>query len=34
MFETMTERVDDMEDNVKVILIRIQEMKDKLDQLE
>ena len=34
MFTSMSQRVDDMEDHVKVILIRIQEVHDKLEQME
>ena len=30
MFQSMSDRVDDMEDHVKVILIRVQEVHDKL----
>ncbi len=34
MFTSMSERVDDMEDHVKVILIRIQEIHGKLERME
>ena len=34
MFQAMSDRVDDMEDHVKVILIRVQEVHDKLGRLE
>ena len=34
MFSSMSQRVDDMEDHVKVILVNIQEVQNKLDQLE
>ena len=34
MFQSMSERVDDMEDHVIVILVKIQEVHNKLDQLE
>jgi hypothetical protein len=34
MFTSMSQRVDDMEDHVKVILIRIQEIHDKIERLE
>jgi|TARA_Y100000034_G_scaffold443_1_gene576 hypothetical protein len=34
MFQSMSDRVDDMEDHVKVILVKIQEVHNKLDQLE
>ena len=34
MFTSMSERVDDMEDNVKVILLRIEEIHGKLERME
>ena len=34
MFYSMSERVDDMEDRVKVILMKIEQKKDKIDQIE
>ena len=34
MFQTMSERVDDMEDSVKVILLKIEQIHDKVDRLE
>ena len=34
MFTSMSQRVDDMEDHVKVIMIRIQEIYDKLERME
>jgi len=34
MFQSMSERVDDMEDNVKVILLRIEEIHGKLERME
>ena len=34
MFTSMSERVDDMEDHVSVILVKIQEMQNKLEQIE
>lgn len=34
MFQSMSDRVDDMEDHVKVILIKIQEIHGKLERME
>lgn len=34
MFQSMSDRVDDMEDHVKVILIRVQEVHDELGRME
>ena len=34
MFTSMSERVDTMEDHVSVILMKIREIQDKIDQLE
>ena len=34
MFNSMLERVDDMEDHVKVILLKIEQLQTKIDQLE
>jgi len=34
MFTSMSERVDNMEDHVNVILLKIQEMQNKLEQIE
>ena len=33
MFTSMSQRVDEMEDHVSVILIKIQEIDDKLDRM-
>jgi hypothetical protein len=34
MFQSMSERVDEMEDHVKVILIKIREIHEKFERLE
>ena len=34
MFTSMSERVDNMEDHVKVILLKIEQLQTKIDQLE
>ena len=34
MFNSMSERVDSMDDHVSVILMKIREIQDKIDRLE